>query len=49
MGHREFRLVTGSVIPVLVKTDIVAGNEDKKAAEPGVPAVGCEMKGRAGR
>lgn len=44
VGHREFRLVTGSVIPVLVKADVVAGNEDKKVAEPGIPAVGCEVK-----
>lgn len=49
LGHREFRLVTGSVIPVLVKSDVVAGEEEKKKVELGIPAVRCELEGGAGR
>jgi len=41
--------VTGSVIPVLVKSDVVAGEEEKKKVEPGIPAVRCELEGGAGR
>ncbi|MCJ1250072.1 hypothetical protein MMC30_007298 [Trapelia coarctata] len=43
VGHREFRLVTGSVIPVLVKADVVAGEEEGREVEPGTPAVDCEV------
>ena len=43
MGHREFRLVTGSVIPVLVKADVVAGEKERREVEPGIPAVDCEV------
>ena len=41
LGHREFRLVTGSVIPVLVKTEVVSGEEGPRKVEPWVPFVNC--------
>ena len=41
LGHREFRLVTGSVIPVFVRTEIVSGPEMPTKVEPWVPFVSC--------
>jgi hypothetical protein len=39
VGHREFGLQTGGVIPVLVKAERVPGKEPEQAIEPptGVP------------
>ena len=41
VGHREFRLVTGSVIPVLVRAEVVGGEEPVREIEPPGIAPSC--------
>ena len=41
VGHRPFPLVTGSVIPVLVKAELVEGMRPARKVEEGKPAPSC--------
>jgi broad specificity phosphatase PhoE len=43
LGHRQFGLQTGGVIPVLVKVDRVEGQAPITSVAPGIPAPTCEM------
>jgi len=42
LGHRPFELQTGSVIPVLVKVDMMEGQGPSTSIAPGIPAPTCE-------
>ena len=41
VGHRPFPLITGSVIPVLVKVELVEGVRPGRKVEEGKPAPKC--------
>ncbi|MCJ1402910.1 hypothetical protein MMC11_006131 [Xylographa trunciseda] len=41
LGHRPFPLLTGAVIPVLVRAELVEGIRPRRKAEEGKPAPAC--------
>jgi len=41
LGHREFRLKTGAVMPVLVKAETLPGPEPERPVQPGIPVEEC--------
>jgi broad specificity phosphatase PhoE len=41
LGHREFRLKTGAVMPVLVKAETLSGPEPERPVQPGIPVEEC--------
>lgn len=47
LGHREFGLQTGGVIPVLVKAERIDGLAPSSSIDPGIPAPTCSPTGEA--
>ena len=45
VGHRDFPVKTGQVLPVLVRAEKVEGSEERKE-EPWDPAPNCDLGGR---
>ena len=41
LKHREFRLGTGQVIPVLIKAQILEGEAPHEEPEPWMPIIPC--------